>query len=878
MTKQRSPTHIGPCDKGKGRFSVSAFLQTSGPGPDCRKYPLTGKPLLIGRDSQKCDIILTGESISRIHARIESLGNGGYRIIDLDSTNGLYLNTKKINTSCSITHNDIIGLGCPGAAHLRFLHAPCDRLPQADILPPQSLWTIGRRPDCDICLPFVPTVSGHHATLQTHGGKLRLIDKSSLNGTWVNGRPVQSASLDCNDVVVIGTTELRLHLLKSGALQVERRQRAGKLRLSCSGLTCASDRGKSPILNNIDLLIAPGEFVGILGPSGAGKTTLLQSLSGRRIPDSGTVLLDNTSLYDVGAMFRDQLGYVPQDDILHPELSVEVSLNAIARLRLPLDLDIDQRQDIVNRILTLLELNRVRGLRIGRLSGGQRKRVSIGAELITRPGLLYLDEPASGLDPGIAAKLMHHFKTMTRAGTTIIMTTHNLDALELIDKIVLLARGEMVFFGAPAEAMDFFSEQTGRSITEPVDIFHALEREETEGQFSSPARQDINRKAIAARYAKQYRSSRYYKPNTDNNTVQKQSPLITQQQQDITISRKPSVIPFTRPAGKKRSLPFSLAHWYCLSKRHIMIRLGAPKRIITYALIPMLLALVTLTLDIRGFPNQQISAMRRQSVELQLRHNGPKLGVAIKKLLSPKGILDSRPAWQIIHSLRYEGPANLPIPVSVLLMGIMSAVFLGTVSSCLELSPERQIYLRERMAGMRIFDYIASKLPFCLTITALQCLLFISCCALHPALGRLSFLPIYCTLVIVAWTSVAMGLFISSLDPTPGRFSILLAVAAILPQLILSGGLGPDFFAGMPTMTRIPASLLPAKWGLAMELTAVYHGNPHTALSWIPDCIKQVIGFDYGSSVYYHGTSILAVQSLVWLLLCAWLLKRRDHV
>jgi ABC-type multidrug transport system ATPase subunit/pSer/pThr/pTyr-binding forkhead associated (FHA) protein len=795
--------------------------------------------------------------------------------MDLDSTNGLYLNTKKISVSCPITHNDIIGLGCSGTAHLRFLLAPYARRPRADILPSRSSWTIGRRSDCDICLPFAPTVSGHHATLQAQNGKLRLIDKSSLNGTWVNGRPVGSTLLGPDDSIVIGTTELRFHLSASGALQVQQRQRAGKLRLGCSGLTCISGKGSFPILNNIDLLIKPGEFVGILGPSGAGKTTLLKSLSGQRPPNSGTVQLDDTSLYHAHAMFRDLLGYVSQDDVLYPELSVEVSLNAIARLRLPLDLNAGQRQDIVNRVLNILDLNRVRDLRIDRLSGGQRKRVSIGAELITRPSLLFLDEPVSGLDPGIAAKLMRHFKTMTRAGTTVIMTTHNLDALGLIDKIILLARGEMVFFGTPTEAMNFFSRETKHALSDPVDIFHALEGEVAEGPLPSPPRQDINRKAIAARYAEKYRNSRYYTHNAGNSSIPEQDYPVTRQQQDITISKKPSAIPFTRPAGK-RPPPFSPAHWFCLSRRHIMIRLGAPRRIITYALIPVLLALVTLTLNIKGFPSRETSAIRKQAVMLQLRHGGPTVEVAVKKLLSPRGLQDPKPAWQIIHALRYQGAANLPVPIGVLLMGIMTAVFLGTVSGCLELSQERQIYQRERMAGMRIFDYLASKLPFCLTTTALQCLIFIGCCALHPTLGSLHFLPIYFTLVCVAWTSVAMGLFVSSLDPTPGRFSILLAVAAVLPQLILSGGLGPDFWGGMHAITRIPASLLPARWGLEMELTSIYSGTPETVLSWIPDCIELVIGFDYGSSVYYHGTSVLAVQTIVWLLLCAWLLKRRD--
>jgi ABC-type multidrug transport system ATPase subunit/pSer/pThr/pTyr-binding forkhead associated (FHA) protein len=853
-------------------------LQASGQGPDCKEYPVTGKSLVIGRDPEQCDIVVAGTSISRTHARIESIGNDKFRLTNLNSTNGLYLNTKKINTSCPISHNDIVGLGCPHAAHLRFLRTPCTCRLRADILPPQSSWTIGRRPDCDICLPFAPTVSGHHATLQVLKGELHLIDESSLNGTWVNDRSIVSAQLDLTDCIVIGTTELRFHLTENGALQVERRQRAGNLRLSSSGLTCLSGRGKGafPILNNIDLLIAPGEFVGILGPSGAGKTTLLQSLSGQRRPDSGTVLLNDTPLYDAYAMFRDLLGYVPQDDILHSELNVVNSLNTIARLRLPLDLDIGQRQDIVNRVLTILDLNKVRGLRIDQLSGGQRKRVSIGAELITRPGLLFLDEPVSGLDPGIAAKLMRHFKAMTKAGTTVVMTTHNLDALDLMDKIVLLARGEMVFFGTPAGAMDFFKKETGNRVTDPVDIFHILEGDAAEMSSSAPMRQGINRKAIATLYAEKYRNSSFYKLNILKGNVPKQDPLITQQ--DISNTQAPSSISLPKPAYKKPHLPFSPAHWFCLSKRHIMIRLGAPKRIITYALIPLLLALVTLSLNIKGFPDQETSTIRKQAMELQLRHGGPQLEIAVKNLLSPKGLQDSKPAWRIIHALRYEGPANLPIPIGVLLMGIMTAVFLGTVSSCLEISSERQIYLRERMAGMRIFDYLASKLPFCLTMTALQCLIFIGCCSLHPAMARLPFLPIYFILTSLAWTSVAMGLFISSLDPTPGRFSILLAVAAVLPQLILSGGLGPDFFKHMHAISKIPASLLPARWGLEMELTAVYSGNPETTLSWIPACIEQVIGFDYGSSVYYHGTSVLAVQTIVSLLLCAWLLKRRDPV
>ncbi len=157
-------------------------------------------------------------------------------------------------------------------------------------------------------------------------------------------------------------------------------------------------------------------------------------------------------------MFRSTLGYVPQDDILHSELSVEVSLDYIARLRLPLDVDARQRKDIVHSTLKVLDLYRLRDHRIDQLSGGQRKRVSIGGELITRPGLLFLDEPAAGLDTVIEEKLMRHFRTMAEAGTAVVITTHTLDNIALLDKIVLLARGELIFFGTPNEAMSYFRQ------------------------------------------------------------------------------------------------------------------------------------------------------------------------------------------------------------------------------------------------------------------------------------------------------------------------------------------------------------------------------------------------------------------------------------
>lgn len=230
----------------------------------------------------------------------------------------------------------------------------------------------------------------------------------------------------------------------------------------------------------------------------------------------------------------------------------------------------------------------------------------------------------------------------------------------------------------------------------------------------------------------------------------------------------------------------------------------------------------------------------------------------------------------MLYGLQHEGVANLPIPMSVLLMIVMTAVFSGTLIACLEISTEQSIYRRERMSHLRIMSYLGSKLPFCLGITALQCLVFLMICWCNPALRQTAFVPVWLTMVAIAWSSVALGLFLSTVDPTAGRLSVLLAIAVVLPQLILSGGLGPDFYGNMQGWLRWVTDLLPARRGLEMVCTALFSSLTSESTRWIPGLIKKVIGFDFGGSVYYSGISILMAQSLLWFFFSAWFLKRRD--
>src|SRR5262249_30495242 len=154
------------------------------------------------------------------------------------------------------------------------------------------------------------------------------------------------------------------------------------------------------------LVARPGEFVGLLGPSGAGKTTLLNALCGLVPAQQGQVLLNGAALYDQPGRWRRLIGCGPQEDIVHAEVTPRQALRYAARLRPPVPTRAEERHAEVDKTLALLDLSARAEVRIDRLSGGQRKRVSVGVELIGRPRLLFLDEPTSGLDPSTEAKLM----------------------------------------------------------------------------------------------------------------------------------------------------------------------------------------------------------------------------------------------------------------------------------------------------------------------------------------------------------------------------------------------------------------------------------------------------------------------------------------
>ncbi len=860
-----------------------AYLVALDAGFSYREYRIDARGAIIGRDGDCCDIVVAGATVSRRHVRIFPAEGCLFFLEDLDSTNGVFVNGRKIIDSVSLLDGDLIGLGSASDPHLRFQYHS-SREVRCFTLPAKEQWVIGRSQDCDLSLPYEPTVSSRHALLSSLNGALHLVDNHSLNGTWVNGKALRQGNLTAADTVVIGSTHFCFQLEADGSLTVRQRECGQAVRLEGVSLSRAVPFGSKrirPLLDDVTLAIAPGEFVGILGPSGAGKTTLLTTLSGFTRPDQGGVLLDETPLDSASAMFRNAIGYVPQDDILHQELNVEDSLDYIAQLRLSPDLSPSQRADIVGGTIETLGLSQVRQTPIHQLSGGQRKRVSIGAELLVRPSLLFLDEPTSGLDPSTEDRLMRHFRSMAHNGTTVVITTHVLYNLALLDKVAILAQGRLVFFGTPEEALMFFGEN-GSPLNQPTRIFDRLTGEEQDavtGQNNGHEQEEI-----AARFARLYLDSPFHRENIAQRLSATARTLLSagygRPQQAEVGPRPPSRLLALASAGAQffqaASPAGSFRSWRILSRRHLQLRASSIKRLLLFLLIPVVLALVTLSQHFTGVVDDEVVRSQKSVIQNSVARGGASMEKLLKHLLSPAGTYDHRSATDLLYGLRHEGVANLPVPMSVLLMIVMTAVFSGTFIACLEISPERSIYRRERMSHLRILPYLGSKLPFCLAMTALQCLVFLVVCWLNPTLRQMAFIPVWLTMVAVAWGSVSIGLLLSVVDPTGGRFSVLLAIAVVLPQLLLSGGLGPDFYGRMDSILRWAADLLPARWGLEMICTALFSSLTGAGTQWIPPFVREVIGFDFGTTVYYSGVYVLLLHSVLWLLLCAGFLKYRD--
>ncbi len=311
-------------------------------------------------------------------------------------------------------------------------------------------------------------VSRNHAEFHAApDGRFEIRDLGSHNGTYVNGQPLSksgSALIGANDIVGVGHSTFRLV-----GDRLEEFVDTGEVSFAARHLTVTVDGGKQ-ILKDVSFGVPEKSLIGVIGPSGSGKSTLLKALTGYRPANQGEVLYDNRNLYKQFAELRQRIGLVPQDDILHKELTVTKALKYAAKLRFPADTTEAERQSRILEVLAELKLDIHKDKKVTSLSGGQRKRVSVALELLTKPSLIFLDEPTSGLDPGMDRDVMQLLRGLADDGRTVLVVTHSVAELAICDKLLVMAPGGAVaYFGPPEEALNFFGYSSW------ADVFSAFE-------------------------------------------------------------------------------------------------------------------------------------------------------------------------------------------------------------------------------------------------------------------------------------------------------------------------------------------------------------------------------------------------------------------
>jgi ABC transport system ATP-binding/permease protein len=313
--------------------------------------------------------------------------------------------------------------------------------------------TVGRASNCSVPLLHA-SISRVHVKLIRTGKQVEIEDQDSRFGTFVNGTRIKRTILKSGDSVRIGSSPP--YRFTGDALESVLDGSGIAMRLADVGV----EREGRRLIGGININLRPDTFVGVLGPSGAGKSVLLSVLNSTVAPTTGTIEFDDgVPLKENLPYFRSKLGIVTQDDLVYTDLTVEENLQLAAMVRMP-DVTPDSLARRVNTALDSVGLIEHRAKRVGVLSGGQRKRVSVAVEMLMQPRLLLLDEPTSGLDPGMQARLMETARGLSRRGVTVVCTTHTLDTINYFDQVIVLGLtghvASVVYQGDPGKLLGTF--------------------------------------------------------------------------------------------------------------------------------------------------------------------------------------------------------------------------------------------------------------------------------------------------------------------------------------------------------------------------------------------------------------------------------------
>ena len=754
----------------------------------------------------------------------------------------------------------------------------------------QGTRTIGRTPENDIQIPH-PQVSSRHAVLHVVGGQLFIEDKSSANGTYVRGARIpanQRVPVQNGEKVLIGPMPLLIQA-EGGEIAVVVEDAAhweGRPLYEIEAwdlLMQVPDRDNpgelKTLLDHVSFKALPGDLIALMGPSGAGKTTLLLTLNGYLPPTAGQVRINGEDLYAIYDALRGSIGYVPQDDIVHPELTVFEAVRYSAKFRLPPDYSEEEIERRVNTTLAQLGLENVSHLQIGKpekkvLSGGQRKRVNIAMELVTDPVIMFLDEPTSGLAADDTAALVQLLSELAKqTGKTIITTIHQ-PAKEEFEKfnlaLILGPGGLLTFYGSPKDGYRFFGswlERQGKpnTVDNPRDMFDMLNQRERP-IFDAMRAQNPSTPRYAARAqgAREW-NAEYLNP---------QNPVF----QKMFSGRRAVGTP-TDQRGVPGGRGDTSGQFWLLFGRYFKIKMrdvgGTAIMLLQAPIIGVLLALVF------GGQKDAIPYWCLGALQELARKSG--------------GVGDG--LTQTLNSMQ-----TTPDHSASIFFVVVAAVWFGTSNAAREIVSERAIYMRERMVNLGLFNYIFSKFVLLSLFCVIQCaiLLAIVFFSLGYSGGIVAFSIELGTLTVMAMNSVAIGLFLSTLVAS-GEAAMALTPIALIPQVVLGGLMVP-----MTTnaLLELPMYLMPARWGfeglVAQERLAIL-GDP----AWVIDIKKpdltsvenfitagrfrcaeaQIASNDFMGAWGFHNynlswlpPAVLSGMMLLTLLVILMILKRRDAI
>ena len=697
-------------------------------GGQPQAYLLQGERITLGRGEDN-DIPIPFKIISGHHAVIEK-SNGVYHFRVLpDVTNPVFFQGKPVQSVIALRHGDLLRIGSmdPGLmvtleyqTQSASISAPAIRFDQNNRV------QIGRDPQNDVVLD-TPTVSRYHAIVERVGQRYRVRDLGSSNGTFVNDQRIEAETwLKAGDWIRIGPYRFDL-----GQDQLAQVLEAGGMRVEILGLN-KWVRPDLNLLKDISLLFQPREFIVVVGQSGGGKSTLLDAVAGFRPATHGQVLINDIDIYKNFDAIRNEIGFVPQKDIIHMELTVYQGLDYAAQLRMPADTSAEERHQRVMEVLKDLDLVHRKDVQISGLSGGQQKRVSIGVELLTKPGLFFLDEPTSGLDPGTETSLMHLMRRLADQGRTIVLITHATKNVMLADKVVFLARGGYIaWFGPPNEALQYFdqfrSERDRKARSMEFDEIYAILDDPSKGKPEE--------------WAERYRRN----PAYPEHIVQPLQAL-GRSLPGLAAGKPAERELAKRPAHKpQRNQVSGLRQFAILSARNIKI----------------------LTRDRASLVLMMISA----------------------PLVALLDVLMAVILGRDLFSFQDGDMANV---VTALFQPVIFAVMIGALSQMREFVKESEIYRRERLVNLKVLPYVMSKIWVAALLALYQAAAFsiVHYLAFKMPGGATEFALFYFTLVLAALSGMMLGLFASAIAPNANT-APLLVIMLIIPQVVVGGALIP---------------------------------------------------------------------------------------